>query len=122
MVRTRHAAPVLLLKPLGVFVNSVRVSKGMPNCLPNRRYNRIGRVGQPVVNPEPVPTSGHKATPSKVGEVPRRRRLRHIQAGVQVTHADLPVAQEREDPQPRRIGQRLEKRGKPEVSGHGLRI
>ena len=60
------------------------------------------------MDPQSVAPRFDQARPSQVREVPRRLGLRNLQALVDVADADLAGQQQPEDPQPGRIGQRLE--------------
>ena len=68
--------------------------------------NRILELCQAIVHPDPFASRFDEARPAEVSQVTRGSWLRHIQAGVKVAHADLVFTQQRQDAQPRRVGER----------------
>ncbi len=80
------------------------------------------RLGQLEIDPAAFLAPADQARVGKDADVARYARLALAQQLGQFADRQLHRPQQREDPQPRRIGQRLEKRGKLEVPGHRLRI
>ncbi len=68
--------------------------------------DRVVDRREPVVHPDAVAARLDQSGLPQVREVPRRGRLRHVQAGVDVAHADLVFTEQRQDAQARRIGER----------------
>lgn len=105
-----HAATGPLLQPLRIPAHGVGVRERVANGIDNRGEHRIGRLPQPIVNPQPVPPCFDESGATEIRQVPRRLRLWNLQALVDVAHADLTGQQQPENPESGRIGQRLEQR------------
>ena len=82
------------------------VRQRMQRRLDHRGDHRVGDRRQTIVHPDAVAARLDQSGLPQIGEMPRRGRLRHVQAGVDVAHADLIFTEQRQDPQARRIGER----------------
>ena len=65
-------------------------------------------VRQAIVDPQALAARVDQPGLAQIGQVPRRLRLRNLQALVDVADADLAGQQQPEDAQPGRVGERLE--------------
>ena len=109
--RTRAAACEgwLLLALAPAFPSDARhVSEAMHDGGEQRLEHRIVRIGEPVVHPEPFLPIEHETRPPQVGQVSRRARLRNPERLVDVAHAHLAAGEQRQNPEPRPVGHRLE--------------
>ena len=77
------------------------------------------RVGEPVVDPEPVAACVDETGSSEVCKVPGRFRLRDLETLVDMTDADLTGEEQTQDPEARRIRECLEERFDPSYLSHG---
>ena len=80
------------------------------------------RLGKLEINPAPLLAAADQPRIAKDSDMARYARLALAEQLRQFADRQLHRPQQRQDAQPRRVGQRLEKRGKLEVPGHGLRI
>ena len=69
---------------------------------------RARRFRQPVMHPEPFLAADHQSPFPEIRQVAGNRGLRQVEGLVQMADADLPVGQQVQQPQPHRIGERLE--------------
>src|SRR3954451_14441311 len=106
----RHTAYGSLLKTLAVAANGVDVGQRMAHGIPNRTEDGVGECPQPVIHPQSFFPGLDQPGPPEIREVPRRLRLRHFQALVDVTDADLAGYEEPEDAKPGRVRQGPEQR------------
>jgi hypothetical protein len=60
------------------------------------------------VDPQAVATTDHESCPPKIGQMPRRLRLRDFEALVNVAHANFTSRQETQDTEACAIGERFQ--------------
>ena len=100
------AAALETLVALSVACQLTHLIEAPPEALEQASMEAgVGR-SERVVLPEPGLPDAHESRAAEVGEVARDRRLRRLQDGDDVPHADLPVVlEEVKDAQPRAIGE-----------------
>src|SRR4051812_24135698 len=94
-------------------MNGVDARQRVLNGIDDGRLDGIGQLTEPIVDPEPLPTRIDEARSPKVGEMPRRFRLRDLERLVDIAYADLAGQQEAENAKPGLVGERLEERFHP---------
>ena len=67
-----------------------------------------GRFGQTVMDPQPFLAADHQSPFPEICQMAGHRGLRQVEGLMQMADADLAVRQEVQQPQPHRIGERLE--------------
>ena len=67
-----------------------------------------GRFRQPVMHPQPFLPADHQSPLPEIRQMAGNRGLRQVQRLMQMADADLAVRQQVQQPQPHRIGERLE--------------
>ena len=67
-----------------------------------------GRLRQPVMHPQPFLAADHQSPLPEIRQMAGHRGLRQVERLMQVADADLAVRQQIQQPQPHRIGERLE--------------
>ena len=87
----------------------VGVSEGVGDGAEERRKDGVSGICQTVVDPKPFLPGGDEAAPSEVGQVARDGGLGETETAVNVADADLSRPQQADDPQPGRVGERLER-------------
>ena len=95
---------------------------GRPAVVQFEQRSSPVRIGELEVDPAsflPPPDKPRIAQDTDMARHPGLALPQHLG---QFADGQLHRAQQRQDAQPRRVGQRLEKRGKLEVPGHVLRI
>ena len=98
------SAPRFLRQTLGVAHDGWCMCGGVPDSVQESlSYCRMR--GEAIVDPQAAFVGFDHSCLSKICEVPRRPRLGNAEAVVDVTHADLAMAQQSDHAQPRRIGQ-----------------
>jgi hypothetical protein len=81
------------------------MGEGVQGRIEDRLQHRRFQGGQSIVHPDPIAAGFDQAGVAQVGEMARDRRLRELQATVNVAHAHFPVAEERQNPESGLVGQ-----------------
>lgn len=84
--------------------------------------NGVARFGETVVPPLPLFAPEQKSGLAQVRQVPRYFRLRHIQHGKQIAHAQFAVLQQRENAKPRRVSERPKRLINRMSAGSGFHV
>lgn len=70
--------------------------------------NRIGELREAIMHPQAILPRRDEPCAPQVGEVPRRHGLWNAKAVVDVTHANLTVDEQAQNPQAGAVGEGLE--------------
>ena len=66
------------------------------------------RFGQPIMDPEPFLAADDQPTSPQVCQMAGDRGLRQFEGFMQVADADLAIREQVQQPEPHRVGERLE--------------
>jgi hypothetical protein len=102
-----NAASELLLEPAGIASNRVDIGERLAHGVSDGADRRIANVGEPVEHPQAITPSVDEARAAQIRQMPRRLRLRNVQALVDMADADFTAQQEPQDAKPGRIPERL---------------
>ena len=105
--RQTTAGPLLELS--NVLPHFPDVAEHVPDGVLDRAEDVVGRLGEPVVDPQALPSRLDELRAPEVREVARCLLLRNPEAFVDVADAHFAREQKAEDPQSRGVGQRFEK-------------
>lgn len=97
-------------KPFVVLCEHGILTKTLGKAIKQHFMRLPARGRQTVVAPEPFFSRHNQPHPAKIRQVPRSGGLRHAQHSHQVANAQLPTAEQIQNPQPRLVGERAKDR------------
>src|SRR5687767_1137816 len=99
-----------LQEPPAVPLAGLEVTQRMVDSLDDGLRDGIGQGSEAIMDPEALPTALHQPGPAQVRQVSGHGGLWETQTAMDVADTDLSGLQQREDAQPRAVGERLEER------------
>ena len=89
-------------------MHCVHVRECVADRIDDGGHHRIGEFAEAIVDPQSLSSRVHQSGSSQIRQMPRRFRLRNLEALVDVADADLACQQKTQDAEARGVGERLE--------------